>query len=525
MKKTQTSVRHPWVTIAIALAAPCLMALPANTALASTLSTNLVTNFDVSHSFNEVLEADIAMDALLATQRLTNARLGDWQSAAITLTYTHSYAISILDPGVSTLPAAARNLLSIETQMDLSGALIGPVPVHSQINTTWSCVATALKCSTATVGKSRSDTVLPAAPPSLLALQGQLGPLHISGVATTEVLFPGTTLLPPDVAQAGMKDVLLQGSVRVDALYNAKTPLVYAGDAMAATTGLSPATRADRFATAAADIQALRTATYTSSQVVASQRVAFNEELQQGQALLLAAQDAAALVTPGATSFSGHDNGSGSLALKIWDVLAAGNPALGRSKGTARPDSQVGVDELAQWAALKAVTSSADDASFMAGLSGALAAPPMVSELPQTVLNGALFGVADAQVNLFYCGGDSSLCTFLLPAASRHDIWRNGSTDQLGFLMGPASGLMYNAAGYGDGVLDVGDATYIGEGIRGLLTVQGEQQAMRLTLNNYYSPSFLVVASYNVTAVPEPETWVMLLAGLALMGTFARRRL
>jgi hypothetical protein len=127
-------------------------------------------------------------------------------------------------------------------------------------------------------------------------------------------------------------------------------------------------------------------------------------------------------------------------------------------------------------------------------------------------------------LNLFYCGGDTSLCTFLLPSASRHDIWRNGSTDQLGFLMGPASGLIYNAAGYGDGQLDLGSSTYIGEGIRGLLTVQGEQQALRLTLNNFYSPSFLVVASYNVTAVPEPETWAMLLAGLALMGTLARRR-
>ena len=90
--------------------------------------------------------------------------------------------------------------------------------------------------------------------------------------------------------------------------------------------------------------------------------------------------------------------------------------------------------------------------------------------------------------------------------------------------MGPASGLLYDAVGYGNGQLDLETSTYVGEGIRGMLTVQGEQQALRLTLNNFYSPSFLVVASYNVTAVPEPETWAMLLAGLALMGAVARRR-
>jgi hypothetical protein len=34
----------------------------------------------------------------------------------------------------------------------------------------------------------------------------------------------------------------------------------------------------------------------------------------------------------------------------------------------------------------------------------------------------------------------------------------------------------------------------------------------------------LVAANYTVTAVPEPETYAMLLAGLGLMGTIARRR-
>lgn len=524
MKNIKESVRRRWAARTATLIASCLMVLPGNAVLAGTLSTNLVTNFDVSHSFNDVLEADIAMDTLLATQRLANARLGDWQSAAITLTYEHSYALSILDPGVLTLPAAVRNLMSIETRMDLSGALLGPMPVHSQINTVWSCAATALQCSTATVGKSRSDTVLPASPPSLTALQGQLGPLHISGATTTEVLFPGTTFRAPNVGQAGVKEMRMQGSVRIDAIYNAKTPLAYAGDAMVATAGAVAATRADRFSAAAADMQTLRTANYTSISVTTGQRVSFNEELQQGQALLLAAQDAAALMAPGAISFSGHDNGSGSLSLHIWDVLAAGNPTLGRSRGTPRASSDLGIDALTQWAALKAVMAGPDDASFMTGLSGALAALPTVSELPLTVLDGVLFGVADAQLRLFYCGGDTTLCTFALPTASRHDIWRNGSSDQLSVLTGPASGLIYNAVGYGDGQLDLGDSTYIGEGIRGLLMVQGEQQALRLTLNNYYSPSFLVVASYNVTAVPEPETWAMLLAGLALMGTLARRR-
>jgi hypothetical protein len=34
----------------------------------------------------------------------------------------------------------------------------------------------------------------------------------------------------------------------------------------------------------------------------------------------------------------------------------------------------------------------------------------------------------------------------------------------------------------------------------------------------------IIGATYNVTAVPEPETFAMLLAGLGLMGTIARRR-
>lgn len=67
-----------------------------------------------------------------------------------------------------------------------------------------------------------------------------------------------------------------------------------------------------------------------------------------------------------------------------------------------------------------------------------------------------------------------------------------------------------SAIGYdfdGDGVIEFDNNGALGSGTEyGLWTLQGD------------------VLSFSVTAVPEPETYAMLLAGLALMGGIARRR-
>lgn len=69
-----------------------------------------------------------------------------------------------------------------------------------------------------------------------------------------------------------------------------------------------------------------------------------------------------------------------------------------------------------------------------------------------------------------------------------------------------------------DGRIAPGNQEYIGENFSGVLLLDGDDAAWDIQLNNFYSPQFVVLAFWNVAAVPEPQTWLMLLAGLTLVG-------
>ncbi|MDP1534900.1 MAG: PEP-CTERM sorting domain-containing protein, partial [Rubrivivax sp.] len=207
---------------------------------------------------------------------------------------------------------------------------------------------------------------------------------------------------------------------------------------------------------------------------------------------------------------------------QLWDVVALGEPLLGRERATDGVDTVI-PDAATQLAAFKAALAGGDDASFMAGLSAALAQPLIGGDTPLLVLDGQLLGAPAAQLSVYYTpSSNSGDFAFSLAAAERHAIWRTGF-DRLELLQGPAQ-LYFSAGSYGSGSVGLGGSEYIGESFDGVLHLDGAGQALRIQLNNFYSPGFLVVASWNVSAVPEPATWLQLAAG-ALLLSWRRRPL
>lgn len=361
-----------------------LLMLPLGaSAQAGTISTNLRVDFLHDFSFSDGLDTSVALDLALARSRLVNARLGDWQGLSLSLSYSHSYSFSAIDPGVADTPLANRPLLRIDNQAAFGGPLLDNTPAVSRLLNTWVCSAPTLKCSSNTVGTNRSETLNPVMPGTLAAAADRLAALQLTGSTSTEVLAAGAAALNGNTRVSGF--------VRLDAHYLAKTPLAYAGDALQASAAAAPATRSLRLAAAATDLQTLRQGVYTSvPDVPSAQRVGLNPEMEQGQALLVAARDSASLLEApgaGATQYSSRGN----LTRQLWDVLALGEPLLGRQRATDGVDPVI-PDDAAQLAAFKAALAGVGDASFMAGLGAALAQPLLGGDTPVFILDGQLLG-------------------------------------------------------------------------------------------------------------------------------------
>ena len=77
---------------------------------------------------------------------------------------------------------------------------------------------------------------------------------------------------------------------------------------------------------------------------------------------------------------------------------------------------------------------------------------------------------------------------------------------------------------WGYGGYSVAGNTFTGSEFNGVLQLQGSFTSMNIAVDQ---PEFwhgFNVGSASVSAVPEPETYAMMLAGLGLMGAIARRR-
>ncbi|MDP2788032.1 MAG: PEP-CTERM sorting domain-containing protein [Pseudomonadota bacterium] len=491
------------------ISALVLAAIISTPAAAGVIDTNLTTSFNLTGTFSQAIDADVLPNAVSAAQRLFNSRLGDWQSTAATTAYTHSYSISVLDPGVSALPAEARLLLNVKTQATISGNVIGDVDKISSIDTKWSCANTVLKCSSSLVGKSDSGTLTHS---SFANANDVLGGFHVLTAAQTDLIFPGVQLASSSIS--------VSGSMKLATTYQAKTPLAYSTDAINATAAAVAATRTARFSNAAADIATLRNSTYADSAVVSS--VAGNIELGSAHKALAYTRDSVQLLAAtaaGQTSFSSRSG----LLRNIWDVTALGDPALGRNVAESNADP-FAPDNLVELAAFKAAANSTDDASYLTQLGLELATPLTSSTQPLMILDGAQFGADGAEIRVFYYDGESQGVSDLvlnLPAAERHALMR-ASYSNLTVLSGPEAGLAFIASS-GDGVVTPGNSEYIGETFSGALLLDGDNAAWEISLDNFFSPQFVVLASWNVTAVPEPETWLMLVAGLAMLSAQRRK--
>jgi len=339
-----------------------------------------------------------------------------------------------------------------------------------------------------------------------------LGGFHVSTTAQTQALFEGTTV--------NSSQISVTGSLKLETTYQAKTTQAYVADAINVTAGAAAATRTARFSNAATDISALRNGTYADSAVVSG--VADNINLEVAQAALVYSRDSARLLgaaTSGETSFSSRSQ----LLRNIWDVTALGDPTLGRSvaESTADPFAP---DNRVELATFQAVSNSADDAGFLDQLGIELDTPLTSSTQPMLILDGEQFGAVGAELRIFYYDGETNGSDLILnlPAADRHALMR-ASYDNLSVLSGQEAGLSFISSS-GEGVVTPGNSEYIGETFSGALLLDGDNAAWEIGLNNFYSPQFLVLASWNVTPVPELETWAMMLVGLGLLGWRARRR-
>ena len=141
------------------LALPVALALTVPSAMADTVSTNLFRSFDFTGSFALPIDAAFALDGPDDARRLANDRLGSWLGTDTMIQYTHSYGISLFDPGVSTPPDDNRLLFRALSEVVFEGGALSPSPQSSVLDVRWVCAPSFLQCGTGLVSTSRSSSI------------------------------------------------------------------------------------------------------------------------------------------------------------------------------------------------------------------------------------------------------------------------------------------------------------------------------------------------------------------------------
>lgn len=491
-------------------------------ALATEIATNMRLNFNEIAIMNRTTSVSVdgvdittysnqidkllTLDPSIANARFLSTRLGTFSSGSMTIELRGNQFISLNDPGVSVLPDTQRTLTRIEAGATLSGGLLTTTE-SLNLDATWFCRATALSCT--------RDEVY-----STLKF---LSPLSNSTTSAAALVQPirlqasGAPTFTADGVSINYAGLSLSGTVNVNATFTAKTRSQYVADALAATPGAGGGVAAARWDAAATDIQSLRNSVLTDVAVENTLKIARTPELKDAQTLLAAARDSATLLNAGATAPTTF-NSPFDLMRQLWNVTATVNPSLGRSTAGFSSEDLTSDNAALSLAALSLIASGSNEHDFASKLDQALGMPLTTSAAPQLTLDGALLGLTDAMLSIYYLGNSSSgLVELNLPDAARYALLRNGLYDRISLLEGNGLTVIGNSDYAGSAVLQGEGEVYIGEISSGLLELSGQSTASRLQLNNIYSNQFLVVASWAVTPVPEPSQAWLLMMGLPLL--------
>jgi hypothetical protein len=472
---------------------------------ASEIATNIQYTFNETADFSAGIDKAIMLDAAKIDARLLNSRLGSFSSGDLVFTLNANHSVSINDPGVTTYPSEARNLIQINGVASASGALL-PADVSLNIGATWFCAATLLQCNSnqafSNLRTSTQSLSLPADPATLLT------PIRLQSGITAVTPLGDTTL--------NYGKLHLNGSLQLNALFTAKTSAQYVSDALQATASTSGS---QRWAAAATDIQALRNGSWTDVAVASNLQASKTPSLEAAHRLLAIARDSATILNSGSTTGTSLASNF-TLTKQLWNVAATADPALGRDLAGSSSDSFASTDLAAELAVLRMVLDGADDSSFVAGVEHALNNPLATGSAAVLSFDGSLIGLTGATMSVFYLGDSSGRVEVELAAADRYAFWRTAySFDSIAFLQGAQAGVTV-IGGNSDGTqIGLGEYGYVGEIYKDeLFYLSGNQASARLQLNNFYNQQFLVVASWAVTPVPEPSVYCLLLFGLVLVG-------
>ncbi|MFD0914062.1 PEP-CTERM sorting domain-containing protein [Methylophilus luteus] len=472
---------------------------------ASEIATNIQYTFSETADFSAGIDKAITLDAAKIDARLLNSRLGTFSSGDLVFTLNANHSVSINDPGVATFPSEARNLIQVNGAASASGALL-PEAESLNIGATWFCASTSLQCNSnqafSTLRTSTQSLSLPADPATLLT------PIRLqSGISSVTPLGDSTL---------NYGKLHLNGSLQLNALFTAKTTSQYVSDALQATASSSGS---QRWGAAATDIQALRNGSWTDVAVASNLQASKTPSLEAAHRLLAIARDSATILNSGSTTGASF-NSDFTLTKQLWNVAATAEPALGRDVAGSSSVSFDTTDLAAEIAVLRMVLDGADDTSFVAGVAHALNNPLNTGSAPVLSFDGSLIGLAGATMSVFYLGDSSGRVEVELGAADRYAFWRTAySFDSIAFLQGAQQGVTVIGGNSGGTQIGLGEYGYVGEIYNDeLFYLSGNQAAARLQLNNFYDNKLLVVASWAVTAVPEPSVYCLLLFGLVLVG-------
>lgn len=458
-------------------------------------------------AYSDHIDKLLTLDPTKANARFLSSRLGTFTSGNLSIDLRGNQFISLNEPGVSTLPATQRPLTRIEAGATLSGGLLN-APGSLNLDVTWVCPATFLQCTAD--GVYSPLKTLPALSNTSTNAAALVQPIRLQASGATTFTTDGVS-----VNYAGLS---LSGTLNVNATFTAKTPSQYVADALSATAGTAGGHGAARWGAAAADIQSLRDAVWTDVPVANNLKVSRTPELESAQGYLATARDSAALLATGNTTGNAF-NSPFALTRQLWDVAATANPSLGRDRAGFTSENVPGGDVPSQIAIMRMMANGTNDADFVTGLQNALTTPLSTGPDAALTLDGALIGLADATISVYYLGNiESGQVEINLAGADHYALWRTGF-DRISLLEGADAGLtVLGSDGLsGTPIRKQDGEVYVGETFGGLLYLSGQSTNSRLQLNNFYSDQLLVVASWAVTPVPEPSQAWLFMMGVPLM--------
>lgn len=480
-------------------------------AFATEIATNILYTFNEAvnfseEDFSEGIDKLLMLDAAKVDARLLTNRLGTFSGGSAIFTLNTSQSVSVNDAGVSTAPTEARQFFRTSGSASASGGLLTE-PVLLTAGLGWNCPATVLQCN--------SDEAFSPANSSTPAMQVPSDAASLASPIRVQASLSSFTRLSPDYTLNFAK-LYVYGTWQVNAQFTAKSTSQYVADALSATTG---AIGTSRWAAASTDIKNLRSMSLTDVSVANHLQVGKNAELSKAHSIFAVASDGASLLSTGSVAGTSFQPTS-EVARQLWNVAAGIDPSLGRDRAGYSSESVPSLDLATDLAVFRMLVNGTDDASFVSDLEFALSNPLTVGSAPVFSFDGAQLGLTGATMSVFYLGSSSGEVEIELGAASRYALWHSGyDFNNISYIAGVSDSLIANNL-YNTTEIERGSGLqYVGESPSpdNLMFVSGNGAAVRLGLNNYSSDKILVVATWAVTPVPEPDQAWLLIAGLSFL--------